>query len=148
MIDSSYTKQERQLIVALRIWAVVFLLIGIGFTFYPNGLLEYFTRLGQGFFGWNEPPFEQLNENFWLFISISAAFTLSYLAFTSQANRLRSVEITKSIIIFTFICTAGFAFQLFFRVHRFIYLIGASLNFLVFFTTSYYYSLAARSRIR
>ncbi|MFH1654755.1 MAG: hypothetical protein ABIE74_11995 [Pseudomonadota bacterium] len=144
-LDSSYTKQERHIIVLLRIWGTIFLGLGLMLLFFPNFTIEYIAGVGHSIFGWTDTPLEISGTPIWMLMTIVSLFTLAYISFIAQGNRLRNLGMIKSLILYAFLaCLASLVCLL--KDIKFIYLTALVTSGLIFISTTYYYNAAKRSR--
>lgn len=146
MHESGFTRQERHLIILLRVWMVAFFAVGCLFAAAPVGTVRYIERIGRGVFGWTDTPLALSDERFWLVLAVSLMGTLAYLAYKAQANLLRHSGYVGVILIATFISTAGYTAIFILQGRPFVYLMGAAVDGFIFIVTAVMYRSALKSR--
>ncbi|HQG13757.1 MAG TPA: hypothetical protein PLT05_05265 [bacterium] len=145
---TNYTKQERTLILFMRIIGVAFLIAAAVFTSSPDYILNYITDIGSVFFGWKSPRGALGAEKFWLVPAVALQISMAYSAFMVQKDPALHIEHSRHIIMSKFICAAGFTALLFAESMQFFYLLGTVVEGLIFVITLLIYRSAMRSRNR
>jgi len=148
MKEAGFTKQERNFLTLIRIWTVLFLLATTVFALAPDWLLLYVNAIGRSIFGWRETVLLPGNERFWVVLSVSMLATLTYICFVTQHDFLRNMDYAKAIIVSKLVSTLGFIFCFAALEQRFIYLVGALVDGMIFLITWYSYNAAVKSRSR
>ncbi|MBT3181708.1 MAG: hypothetical protein HN337_04270 [Deltaproteobacteria bacterium] len=143
-----YTKQERAMILTMRILMIAFFTTAILFALLPNYTLNYISDIGRVMFSWYSPNVHTGQVHFWLIPTVSFLLALSYLCAVVQKDPAQHIEYVRLILITTFASAVGFAVYLFSVSWQFFYLVGAITNALIFIITVALYSSATRSRNR
>ncbi len=134
------SRQERRLLILMRIWAPLFLVAGITFAYAPEWTIRSIESIGRILFKWDSAPIGLGQERFWLVLVFSLMATLSYLAYMAQAKmaeRLPSVCSTyvHAILISKLVSTIGFLACLLLSDRSFVYLAGAVIDGSIFLIT-------------
>jgi hypothetical protein len=144
----NYTRQERSLIILMRILAVVFIGLAVIVAIIPDTLLTYFNDIGRGFFGWQAPRVFLGQERFWLMPTISLLIALAYLCLVVQRDPPQYSDFSIPVIIALFSTAAGFGICFGLIEMQFFYLVGAIATGLLFLITLVIYIGSTRSRNR
>ena len=145
---ANYTRQERTLILSMRILMVGFFLAALLFALLPNYTLNYISDIGRVMFGWYSPSVGTGHIHFWLIPTVSFLLALSYLCAVVQKNPAQNIEYVRLIHIATFASSVGFTISLFSVSWQFFYFVGAVVNAFLFIVITVFYSSATRSRNR
>jgi hypothetical protein len=143
---AGYTKQERTLLVVVRILAIAFLLTSIIFAAAPDYILNYISDIGKVLFGWRAPAVNLGDQRFWLVLAVGFVATITYLCFLTQRNLIRHIGYLRPVIFSKFVTTVGFLVCLFASEAQFFYLIGAVIDGLLFLVLWWLYVMAVNSR--
>ena len=145
---ANYTRQERTLILTMRILMVAFFMAAVLFVLLPNYTLNYISDIGRVLFGWYSPNINAGQVHFWLIPTASFLLALSYLCAVVQKDPAQNIEYVRLLLISTFASSVGFTIYLFSVSWQFFYLLGSIINGLIFIATLTLYSSATRSRNR
>ena len=145
MKHAGFTKQERNFIVLMRVWAVAFLGLAAMFALMPSTLLNYVGDIGKVFFGW-QPYTVAAGAGLWRIHSIALHLCLAYCCLIAQGSSLRNASYARVLLLGTAVSAIGSAALLYFDSMQFYYLVAASLDGIVFLVTLWIYSGSTRSR--
>lgn len=147
MRDAHFTRQERDVILWMRVLFVAFFAVGCTFAFHPNYFLHYLDSFGAIFFNFQSESLHPPQFEIWWVLSIALMTTLSYLAFMAQNNWIRYHPLVIAIIIAKIISALGFAALALFHPTHFFYIVAAIVDSVIGLTTWYAYAQAVKSRI-
>ena len=138
------TTEERHLKKLLQIWAIVFLIAGLFFVFFPNLVVGSLNNISQK---WTPklPLLPLSDDRFWIVLMFSLMITLTFLCYSAQDDLIRRKDLVQFILISKI--TSSLFFLIFFFVDRMAlaYLVGTLVDGSIFVVTWIFYSQALRS---
>lgn len=146
MKDSHFTRQERHVILWLRLLTAAFLGIGILFALQPNYALHYLDSVGLVFFGYPSRPVTHLPDPFWWILSLGFMGVLAYCSFVAQKNWIRYHHLVPVVFLAKGITAAGFGALIYFSPAHFFFIVAGAADGLLCFITAYAYLKAIQSR--
>lgn len=146
MKNAGYTKQERSFIVLMRILAVMFLGTGMLFAASPDYLPNYVASIGTNLIGWNSQPLAFGTESYWIVMSITLFFSLSYICIIAQHNLVHNIGYARPVILAKLSASAGFAACFYLYEQNFVYLAAAVFEGLICLVVWRFYRKALSSR--
>ena len=135
------------MIVWLQFLLFVFLISGVLFAFHPHTFFQYLNNIGLVFFNFRSPPLGETPFDLWWVFSLSLMFILIYTAFEAQKDWLRYFQLTVLIILAKGVSFVALLALIFLTPNpHFFCIVGAIVEGLLFFITSYVYAKAVKSR--
>jgi hypothetical protein len=125
---SELTKEEQQLGLVMRAWAVVFGIAGLVFLMFPGPLFDSMNMSSKLIFGEALPPIPPHSERFWGALALSLMTILTTMSWTAGSDVRKYRALIKTVLISKFAST--FFFILFFFTHMkaWAYIVGALLS--------------------
>lgn len=146
MKDANFTRQERHVILWLRLLTAAFLGGGILFALQPNYALHYLDSVGLVFFGTFSQPITHLPDPFWWVLSLGLMGALATCCFVAQKNWIRHYHLVPVVILAKGITAAGFGALIYFSPGHFFYIVACAVDGLLCLITAYAYLKAIQSR--
>lgn len=146
MKHANFTKQERAIIIWLRLLTACFTLFTLLFAIHPTYLLQYADSVGYVFFQFTSEAIDPPQMSFWWTLSLGLMAALTYLTFQAGRDWLRFQLYVPPVLIAKLVTTAGFWLAWVFQPVHFFYIIGGIIDSLIFLTTWILYAQAIKSR--
>lgn len=138
------TSEERALKKLLQFWAVLFLMAGLVFVFFPNLVLQSLNQLALKITP-TLPTLPLSQDRFWIVLMFSLMITLTFICYSAQDDLRRRKDLVQFVLISKI--TSSLFFLIFFFADRMAlaYLVGALVDGSIFIITLSFYSRANRS---
>ncbi|MDO8527095.1 MAG: hypothetical protein Q7T03_05335 [Deltaproteobacteria bacterium] len=146
MRHSHLTRQERHVILWLRLLMVAFAMVGMVFLFAPNYFLHYLDGIGAVFFNFTNAPLESPRHEIWWVLTLAVMGAMTYVCFQAQLNWIRNHNMVPVVIIAKGISALGLLLLLFFYLTHFFYIVAFLVDGLLCLITWYAYAQAIKSR--
>lgn len=146
MYNHPVTRQEKNLVLLLKWWAILFSVAGISFAVIPNKLINLLNTLGESIIYWNAPLVAPSTNSFWLVLAVTMMLMLVISAIKAAADIVKNISYVKLIIIAKLSTTAGFVLAFVTSEFAFAYLAGAAIDGFIFIVTLVAYRRAYLSR--
>ena len=147
--NSFRTREEKQLARLMRLWSVLFGLMGLFFVVSPQIFTEFLNRFSHLLSGGNYIPLPYPAERFWYSLTVSLMATITYLSFVASRDIRRNFHCVIAVLICKFTSTLFFllSFATGFRSSG--YLVSALLSDgPIFIVTLVFTIRAIRSRVK
>ncbi len=135
----SITKEEKQLVVLLRIWIFCFALGGLYFLLFQNQLIARINYISSEVLKLNLPPLPESTEKFWLALTISMMATITALSYIAQRDIRKNIGYVIPLLISKFVSTFFFIIFFFLHVPALAYIVGALTDGPIFVITLIFY---------
>ena len=106
--DSHLTREERQLARLMRLWSVLFGLMGMFFVVSPQIFTEFLNRFSHLISGNNFNTLPYPAERFWYSLTVSLMATITYLSFVASRDIQRNFHCVIAVLICKFTSTLFF----------------------------------------
>lgn len=138
------TSEERALKRLLQFWAVLFLIAGLVFVFFPNLIVQSLNHLALKIAP-SLPTLPLSEDRFWIVLMFSLMVTLTFLCYSAQDDLRRRKDLVQFVLISKI--TSTLFFLIFFFVDRMAlaYLMGMLVDGSIFVITLIFYSRALKS---
>ncbi len=136
--------EERSLKRLLQFWAILFLVAGIVFVFFPNLVVQSLNQLALKITP-SLPTLPLSQDRFWVVLMFSLMITLTFLCYSAQDDLKRRKDLVQFVLISKI--TSSLFFLVFFFVDRMAlaYLLGMLVDGSIFVITLIFYSRALKS---
>lgn len=133
------TKQEKQLVILLRIWAISFFITGLYFLFFQNELIRQINFFSTDILKLNLPLHPETPDKFWLALTISMMATITVLSYIAQKDIRKNIGYVVPLLVSKFVSTFFFILFYFIHIHSPAYIVGALTDGSIFIITLIFY---------
>lgn len=136
--------EERSLKRLLQFWAILFLVAGLVFVFFPNLVVQSLNQFALKITP-SLPTLPLSQDRFWVVLMFSLMITLTFLCYSAQDDLKRRKDLVQFVLISKI--TSSLFFLVFFFVDRMAlaYLMGMLVDGSIFVITLIFYSRALKS---
>ncbi len=138
------THDEKRLQSVLRLWGLVFSIVGIGFAFASDWIIGLINLVSIKLAP-QSPLLPVTGEHFWLALTVSMMATISALCFYAQQDPRRKKEMVVCLLVSKLTSTVFFLLYYFIYLPSFGFLVGALTDGSIFIVTFLLYKRATRS---
>ena len=143
------TREEKQLAGLMRLWSVLFGLMGLFFIVSPQIFTEFLNRFSHLLSGGNYISLPYPAERFWYSLTVSLMATITYLSFVSSRDIRRNFHCVIAVLICKFTSTLFFLLSFATGLRSAGYLVSALLSDgPIFLITLVFVVRAIRSRVK
>lgn len=142
------TREEKSLVLLLRIWVACFALGGLYFFFFQNTLINQINYISSNTLKLNLPLLPESTEKFWLALTVSMMATITALSYIAQRDIRRNIGYVIPLLISKFISTFFFILFFFTHIKSLTYIVGALTDGSIFVITLIFYLRAKRASTR
>lgn len=137
-MPSTLRQYEQRLRALLRLWAVLFALMGITLLLLPKHLVAFLNAAGTTI-GWPGPTLTPPTDYFFSILAASLLTVLTVLCRGAREDLRRRLPAVRAILLSKLVTTGGYTIALFAHTFAFAYLVGAATDGLIALWTFAYY---------
>jgi len=93
------TKEEQQLAVMMKVWAIVFGIGGVIFFLFPEKLFDSMNMTSTIIFKDTLPLLKQSSEKFWSALSLSLMTTLTFMCWLASKDIRKNGNLVKAVLV-------------------------------------------------
>lgn len=136
--------EERALKGLLQFWAMLFLVSGLLFVFFPNLVIQFLNQISLRFTP-TLPLLPYSQERLWVVMAFSLCLTLTFICYSAQDDLKRRRDLVQFLLISKAFSALFFLLFLFLDRMALGYLIGTIVDGGIFIITLSYYSRVMKS---
>ena len=139
------TREQKQIVILLRIWSWAFGLGGLYFLLFQNHLIGQINFISSKILKLPLPPLTESTEKFWLVLTLSMMATINALSYIAQRDIRKNMGYVVPLLISKFVSTLFFIIFFFTHIHSLAYIAGALTDGSIFIITLIFYLRALKA---